>query len=133
MGNHWKVIWTTPQGKKTLKRFDEIKDAVQFRATLTRTGITAFVVSAVKAYGPKSRPKAGPRPGHRYLWCPYCIDWRIFHYRAVTAHGFRAPAALRCTVCTISDADFFVRKYNGMVEVVSDDKIKKGFITLDRS
>jgi hypothetical protein len=129
----WKVIWTTADGRKALKKFEAVKEAVEFCRNQIAAGLEAFVVSARKAYGPKSRPKAGPRPGSRYLWCPYCIDWRIFHYRAIKKDGLRSPAALRCPVCTISDSDFFVRKYNGMVEVVSDDKIKKGMIVMDRS
>jgi hypothetical protein len=130
----WKVIWTTDDGKRALKKFDDIKVAIALKKELTaRYHREAFVVSATKAYGPKSRPKAGPRPGSRYLWCPYCIDWRIFHYRAVKKDGLRSPAAIRCPVCTISDADYFVRKFNGMVEVVPDDAVKKGFIVLERT
>lgn len=59
------------------------------------------LVSGTKAYPPKKDTKI-PR-GHK--WCPYCVQPRIFIED-------RSLGVKRCQVCSISDSEFYYKKYN---------------------
>lgn len=52
------------------------------------------------------KPK-GVKPHKSWRWCPYCNKWRVFNFDDYLGVN-------RCSICTISDHDFFVRKYNNL-------------------
>ena len=132
----WKVIWSDPaSGKKRLKRFEDTKEAVTFAKELREEvdKDSIHVVSAVHAYPiPKRYKKDGQenpkhdRPSPRHLWCPYCIEWRIFIVSAVRFDGLLSPEARRCPVCTVSVEDYHVKKLNHTLGVVEEEKLLKG-------
>ena len=61
-----------------------------------------------------SRSKAFKKPANfkipkGHMWCPYCIKARIFVFDDRLGVD-------RCSVCHISDQDFYVKKENGLWE-----------------
>ena len=68
-------------------------------------GMLIDLVSGSRAYAPKHGTKI-PR-GH--YWCPYCLKPRIFYNDSEIG-------VKKCSVCGISDSDFYVKKYNGIFE-----------------
>jgi hypothetical protein len=113
MTNSWKLILTSPQGEKKVYRYPEVKSAVDKAKQFRAKGYEAEVISKSKAYGPTR--KAGPRPSSKHYWCPYCIKWRVFRYMAVRRMGILGPEDMRCPVCLISDHNYYIRKYNGLL------------------
>jgi rubrerythrin len=140
MKNHWKVIWVDKKKRKRLTRFKEVKDAVVYRDRLKADNLEVYVVSASQSYpiprftkSGKRHPKAD-RPSSRHWWCPYCIEWRMFEHSAIRykTDGFwlTGPEQWRCPICTISEAEYWVRKYNGMLDHVDPKKLFKGVVSL---
>lgn len=138
MGNTWKIIWTDKEGKRRLKRFGDVKEAIAKRDSLREAGLDPNVVSAVHAFAiPKLDKKGKPHrksqpPSGRHIWCPYCIEWRLFSVSAIRFDGISSPEANRCPVCTISDEDFHVKKMNHRLGVVDDEKLYKGVTSMHR-
>lgn len=137
MGNTWKVIWRDKKQRKRLTRFKEVKDAIIYRDRLKADGLKAHVVSAVHAYKIPELTKSGKRhpkavaPSGRHLWCPYCIEWRVFHVTAMrSSDGILGPEQLRCPVCTISEEDFHVKRMNHRLGTVDAKVLYKGVITM---
>lgn len=139
MGNHWKVIWVDKKGRKRLFRFNEVKDAVIYRDRLKAENIEVHVVSSAHAYPIPTYKKSGGRhpkadsPSIYHLWCPYCVEWRVFHVAAIRdSEGIVGPEKLRCPICTISEEDFHVKRMNHRLGTVDDAKLYKGIITMRR-
>jgi hypothetical protein len=111
MDNSWKVFWWE-EGRKKFRRFNQHKptEAVAFAKDLKKKGIEVAVVSGRKAYRIPESKKFNREPG--MLWCPYCVEWRRFKEFALKKENYVTGADFRCPVCTISTADYFVRKYN---------------------
>lgn len=130
MANKWKVLWTE-EGVWKARRYESVEGAVLFAKALKAQGFSVDVVSAGHAYPPTK--KHGPRPSSMHYWCPYCIKWRAFVYRRIRLKGITGPAELRCPVCTISVRDWFVQKYNHLLDAVNQDELIKGMVTLARS
>jgi hypothetical protein len=112
MQNAWNVQFEE-EGVLKIKVFegDKPKDsgAVDFAKKLKLRGLKVDVISRRRAYA----PPVGKEPsGYGLLWCPYCIKWREFEVAAVVHPTYETPELLRCTVCTISVMDYYVRKYN---------------------
>lgn len=63
---------------------------------------TVDLISTNIAFKPK-----GNRPHKSWYWCPYCNQWRVFLWD--DSLGVNC-----CNICGISDADFYVRKYNNL-------------------
>ncbi len=124
MINAWKVQWVDTDGRKLLKWFrdDKPTDAVKFGKELKRHGIVIVdIISARRAF-PPPRGSHANRAG--WWWCPYCVKWREFNETAIRISGFVTPVLLRCSVCTVSVKDCFVRVYNPILA-------EKYAITLD--
>lgn len=54
--------------------------------------------------------------GHH--WCPYCRQFRVFAFDSYLGVN-------RCPICTISDQDFFFKKYNGIFYIEEVDMYRK--------
>lgn len=121
----WIVRWTTSEGKKTFRRFegDKPTDAVQFGKSLKRQGIKPNVISANHAYRPTEKQEINRRPG--MIWCPYCVKWRNFKLFAIKRKDYTTAPYMRCPICTISTNDFYVRKFNGLLEHMTENDIIK--------
>ncbi|HUV13117.1 MAG TPA: hypothetical protein VMY18_05705 [Acidobacteriota bacterium] len=115
MINAWKVLWKDQDGAKKFRRFegDKPTEAVEFGKELKRRGFPVDVISARKGFPPPLKVSQPDRIGT--LWCPYCVKWRDFHETAVKWEGFITPVILRCTTCTISVKDAYVRRYNPLI------------------
>lgn len=83
--------------------------AIAYAKALKLKGIHVDVISRRRAYAP-TVGKESPR--HGLLWCPYCIKWREFEVAAIVHPTYETPDLLRCTVCTISVKDAWVRQFN---------------------
>ena len=127
----WKVLWTTPEGKKKFRRFEGKKpsDAVQFAKSLKSQGLKPNVISANKAF-PPTKEQAENRRANQ-VWCPYCLRWRTFKLFALRRATYTTDAAMRCPICTISTNDFFVRKYNGFLEHMDESELIKKLSRLE--
>jgi hypothetical protein len=122
----WKVLWTKSEGGKTFRKFpgSSPKDAVEFAKELKRQGMKPNVVCANKAWRPTTEQELKRRPG--MIWCPYCVKWRNFKLFRVRKKSYTTEAFMRCPVCTISTNDFYVKKFNGFLEHITEaDLIKK--------
>jgi hypothetical protein len=124
----WKVLWTKPEGGRTFRKFSDPEDsspkaAVAFGKELKRQGIKPSIISANKAWRPTAAQEANRRPGD--LWCPYCIKWRRFKLFAIRRKNYVTEAFLRCPVCTVSTNDFWVKRYNNMLEHMSESELMR--------
>jgi hypothetical protein len=122
----WKVIWTKPEGGKTFRKFQGAKpsEAVQFAKSLKQQGLSPNVICANKAWPITQKQELKRRPG--MVWCPYCVKWRNFKLFAIRRKTYVTDALMRCPVCTVSTNDFYVKKFNGFLEHMSElDVIKK--------
>ena len=61
------------------------------------------IISCLKAYPPSGKGKKGE------WWCPYCRRWRKFK-----SNGYLGVK--QCKVCGVSDREWYVKKYNGLLE-----------------
>jgi len=86
----WAVYVFTPKGKRR-KRFNNLYDAVEFHARITRLGLKGGIVSLPRSYElpPEWRLRKAKLP-KRFKWCPNCADFRTFH-RVDPAQRFEAP------------------------------------------
>lgn len=110
--NAWQVQWFE-EGKRKYKRFegDSPKQAVEFGKSLKHRGLVVEgIISCRTAFPPPLKQQTSPKIG--MLWCPYCVKWREFEEAAVKKPEYTTPSLLRCTVCTISVRDAYVRMYN---------------------
>lgn len=121
----WKVLWVNLEGKKRFRKFegDKPSEAVQFAKSLKQQGLKPNVISASHAFPPTKEQEINRRPG--LIWCPYCLRWRKFKLFAIKRSTYRTEAFMRCPVCTISTNDFFVKKYNGFLEHMSEADVIK--------
>jgi hypothetical protein len=91
---------------------------VAFAKELKDRGIPFDLISQIKTYPPPFKDAKKEwlgrqeAPQYGLLWCPYCIKWREFHYTAIDHKDWTGPELFRCTVCTISIRDYWVKKYN---------------------
>lgn len=132
MAVNWKVLWKKEDGPKTFKRFpDDLKTAIIFAKSLKRQGLKPNVVSSNKAWPPTKEQELKRRPGD--MWCPYCIKWRHFKLFAVKKSGYTSEAFMRCPVCTISTNDHWVKRYNGMIEHLTESELIRKLTRLESS
>lgn len=115
MNNAWNVLYKEDE-RLLIKVFegDSPKEsgAVPFAKELRLNGITAEVISRRRAFAPQGWPYQVNPPAPGLVWCPYCVKWREYEEASVVHDDYETPSLLRCTVCTISIKDFYVRKYN---------------------
>lgn len=112
MTNAWKTQWVEGR-QKFVKRFEGDKPtaAVEYGKKLKLRGISVVdVISVRRAFPPPLKQRESPKPG--FLWCPYCVKWRDFEEAEVHTKEYVTPSLLRCTTCTISVKDAYVRMYN---------------------
>lgn len=119
--NAWKVLWITEHHRRH-KRFegDSPKPAVEFGKELKRRGVlSVHIISARKAFAPPLKKKGFPSqgfeapPAYGLLWCPYCVKWREFEDSAiVNKDGIEGPSIFRCSICTVSIMDYYIKLYN---------------------
>lgn len=65
-------------------------------------------------------PQEGVKPPDKnMMWCPYCRNWRKF-----VQSDYSSDRKI-CEICDISTRDFYVRKFNHLLEGVSLSRIKK--------
>lgn len=121
----WKVIWTKEDGAKTFRRFQDPspQDAIAFARSLKKAGLKPFVISGNKAWPQTQAQEKNRRPGD--MWCPYCIKWRKFKLYSIRTKNYTSDAFMRCPVCTISTNDAYVRRYNQMIEHISEAELIK--------
>lgn len=119
----WKVLWKKEDGAKSFRRFEgeSPKVAIDFIRELKKQGLKPNIISSNKAWPPTKEQEINRKSGD--LWCPYCIKWRRFKLFALRKKFYTTEAFLRCPICTISVNDFWVRKYNGMIEHMSEAEI----------
>lgn len=118
----WKVIWRDTDNKPRIKkRITELKEAIQYAKGLKKLGLKPSVVSANKAYPPTKEQQLKRKPGQ--MWCPYCINWRKFRLYRIKTPNYVTEAKMRCPICTISTDDYFVRKYNGFIEHITESEL----------
>lgn len=125
MNNNWRVFWIKAEGGKAFKQFNHEKPtkAIAYAKELKRKGLKPWIVST-KSWRPTEKQEVNRRPG--MLWCPYCIKWRNFKLLKVKKPTFVSEAFMRCPYCLISTNDFFVKKYNGFLEHMTElDIVKK--------
>jgi hypothetical protein len=136
MKNAWKVIWVE-EGRKRRKWFEGSPDwaekhivyekpleaAVAFAKELKKKGLSPEVVSARKAFI-QTKDQLRP-PGPNYIWCPYCVKWRVFRLLKVKRGDWVGAGANRCPVCYITDSDYHVRRYNGRISNLSAAEIQR--------
>lgn len=53
------------------------------------------------------KPPVNSNPPRGHSWCPYCIKYRVF----VWSEKFSLK---RCPICSITEQDFYYKKYNGI-------------------
>lgn len=113
MENAWNVRWNDGE-KIVIKVFEgdspKGSGAVPFAADLRKHGFHVDVISRRRAFPPPAKYAAPDQIG--MLWCPYCVKWRAFEESAIRRAEYTTPVLLRCTICTISVMDFYVRHYN---------------------
>ena len=83
-------------GRAALKKFADRKD------------VTVEIISRTKAFAPPE----GFKHTRSVWWCPYCKKIRRFYHDEYVD-------ARRCPVCGISDREYYVRKYNGLMRNAS--------------
>jgi hypothetical protein len=111
--NAWNVQWN--DGEHLVRKVFEGNSpkesgAVAFANELRRRGLLADVISRRRGFPPPAKMKEPTRLG--LLWCPYCLKWKEFQETAVKHEEYLTPELLRCTTCTISIMDYYVRIYN---------------------
>ena len=94
----------TPQDTYRRVKSNADKIAKQFEGK----NVTVDLISLSVAFKPK-----GVKPFRSWYWCPYCNKYRVFSFDPWLEIN-------RCSVCGISDQDFYVRKYNGLFGSPSD-------------
>lgn len=148
--NAWRVIWVE-DGKKRRKHFEgaehwaemrgrefyekPLDAAVAFAKELKAKDLVPELISVRKAFIQKREQLKPPNVG--MTWCPYCVKWRHFNLTRLRRATYLSPAANRCPVCGISDEDYYVKKYNGKLEALSTEEIrrmhKRGTANAERS
>jgi Pyruvate/2-oxoacid:ferredoxin oxidoreductase delta subunit len=54
----------------------------------------------------------------KQMWCPYCGEWRRFQAKKTThMDGTKSIGYKRCTGCSISDQDYWVKHVNKKWEI----------------
>lgn len=113
MVNAWKVQWRA-DGRKLVRTFEGDKPseagALDFAKRLKNQGLVdVALISKRRAFAP---PAGSKPPQVGYLWCPYCVKWREFDTYSIRTNGIIGPSSYRCTICTITVNNYWVRKYN---------------------
>lgn len=95
----------TPQDayRRVKSNADKISNQLEGKATVD-------IISRSVAFKPK-----GDKPYRSWYWCPYCNKWRPFSYDPWLEVN-------RCSICGISDSDFYVRRYNSLFGSLSDPR-----------
>jgi hypothetical protein len=138
MKNAWKVFWVE-DGKKRKRHFEgdrfwaesrgvefhekPLEAAVAYAKELKQRGLEPELVSGRRAFIQKREQLRPPRLG--LTWCPYCVKWREFRLLRIKRSAYVGTPALRCPVCTISEEDFYVKKYNGKLGSLSQEEIRR--------
>lgn len=126
--NAWRVYWVL-DGKRKYRHFEgsdqlaenkglrwyekPLEAAVTFAKELKKQGHAPDIVSCRQAFIPtiKDKKPAGS------IWCPYCMKYRQFRlFRVNRKDGIPAQGANRCPVCTITENNYYVQRYNGRIE-----------------
>lgn len=114
--NAWNIQFER-NGKLVIRVFEgdspKGSGATDFARELLASGISCNIISRRHAFPPTGKHVDPPGPG--LLWCPYCIKWREFEEAAVVRAEYETPELMRCTVCTISIRDYYVRLYNPII------------------
>jgi hypothetical protein len=126
MQQAWNVIWFQDK-KKYIKSFEgelpRVSGAVDYAKKLRKRGIVeVFVTSRRKAFAPPLAKKEPPQSG--LLWCPYCLSWREYIYRAIRTNGLVGPFVWRCPICSVSINDYWVKRFNPLMVEVLDARNK---------
>jgi hypothetical protein len=86
---------------KSMVRFKSDIPINEFYLKAVEMGFEAYIIDCKNATPP---PKDYKHKGNnRYMWCPYCADKRRF---------YKSNNYLKCEICGVSDAEFYVRVYN---------------------
>ena len=101
--------FSTEEGETPQDTFRRVRsNADKISAQFIGKNVIVDIISRSVAFKPK-----GPKPHKSWYWCPYCNKWRVFSYDDYLGVN-------RCSVCGISDQDFYVRKYNNLFGTLSD-------------
>ena len=127
--NAWRVYWTE-EGRRKYRHFEgsesnaerkglrwyekPLESAVAFAKELKKQGHAPEIVSCRQAFIPTLKDK---KPGPGFMWCPYCMKWRQFRlFKVLRKDGIPSQGANRCPVCTITEDNYYVQRYNGRIE-----------------
>lgn len=99
-------IFRPLQGETDLQCYQRAKaERDRLKSKYEGQPVTIELISRTKAF---KIPDNFKLPKNHY-WCPYCIKPRIFM-------NDDRLGVKRCSVCGISDQDFYVKLYNGIWE-----------------
>jgi hypothetical protein len=122
----WKVI--IGQGKQVKRFREDLTGAIAFYRQMRKEGKEVHLVSANRGFPPfkPGHKRYEERPSSKHIWCPYCMKWRQFVYTALRDRDGQVSAAEnRCPVCKIPLHDYNVKKYNGYLEHLDMEALKK--------
>lgn len=95
-------VFRNLEGESVVDTYRRVKaEAEKLKARLGEH-FTVDIISCSKAF---KIQKNSVQTHRSQIWCPYCIKFRRFvddNYLGVR----------RCSICGISDSDFYVRRYN---------------------
>lgn len=99
--DHKKFRITGNDGEPIKDVYQKVKKVIeQIKEKLGDRKCTIEAISNTHAFKPQ-----GIRPSIKYMWCPYCVKYRIF---VVTDDSGNK----KCPICGISDQDYHVKKHN---------------------
>ena len=129
MNKDWKVFWyPVKEGKvrRIFKITHSLPEASELRKKLRAEGYEGEInfVSRAKPYGPVNAK--APKQNQKHLWCPYCVNWRMFEMRTIRTKEFPTPDEdIVCEVCLIPIRNYYVQKYNNLFVHVDMAALRK--------
>lgn len=104
------VLVVSKDGERHFRRFQNERDAATFKASVEAylkriSKATYYKVYQISGSGSIPPPPDFRPPVGKPTWCPYCGAMRKFKNDAKFD-------VLRCTVCWITEDEFWVKMYN---------------------
>ena len=96
------IIVETKEEETVQDTYRRAKKVAEIAKERTQGLAVIELISRSVAFKPK-----GDKPHKSWYWCPYCNKWRVFRYDDYLDVN-------RCSVCGISDHDFYVKLHNGI-------------------
>ena len=118
------VVMVPSTHKRVWKKFSDERLARKFfkEAKARFPQAPLFLISLTTAIPPTEDFYSKKRNG---LWCPYCGEERKF---ITDSHLYLK----RCSICGISEHDFYVRSFNGTWPKFKEVRIRRKKLTLNK-